>query len=76
MEVDEKDTGEGLPVGVPNPWSIEDLNEFLFFCCPQCDHRTKSKPHFLNHALVKHPEVNITRVVVSLLLNLILSLFV
>ncbi len=49
---------DGMPVGVPNPWAIENLDDFLFYCCPQCDHKVKSKHLFLNHAFVNHPLVS------------------
>ena len=39
-----------------NPWSVEDVDVFLFYCCPQCDHRTKSKASFIEHAFLDHPE--------------------
>ncbi len=45
-------------LGVPNPWSIDDLEEFLFYCCPQCDHQAKGRVSFLNHAFLSHPEVS------------------
>lgn len=38
-----------------NPWSVEDLDEFLFYCCPECDEKCVSKETFLNHALELHP---------------------
>ena len=38
-----------------NPWFVENLNEFKFFCCPECDERTQSKEIFLNHAVTEHP---------------------
>lgn len=39
-----------------NPWSFDNLDEYLFYCCPQCDHRCKSKPLFIYHAFKTHPE--------------------
>ena len=39
-----------------NPWSVEDVDVFLFYCCPQCDHRSKSKASFIEHAFLDHPE--------------------
>ena len=38
-----------------NPWEVEDLDDFLYFCCPECDEREKSKELFLQHALEQHP---------------------
>ena len=34
-----------------NPWDVDQLEDFLYFCCPECDTKRKSKEEFLNHAL-------------------------
>ena len=39
-----------------NPWAVENINEFLYFCCPECDERNQSKEYFIQHALEKHPK--------------------
>merc|ERR1712012_1305094 len=39
-----------------NPWTVNDLDDFLFYCCPQCDHKTQTKSLFVNHAFLSHPE--------------------
>ena len=39
-----------------NPWNVDTLEEFLYFCCPECDLRDQSKVTFLQHALEKHPD--------------------
>ena len=31
-----------------NPWNVEDLDNFLYFCCPECDLKDQSKVHLLN----------------------------
>ena len=41
-----------------NPWCVDSLEDYLFFCCPQCDHRCKTKPSFVQHAFESHPESN------------------
>ena len=46
-------------LGVSNPWSTENLEDFLFYCCPQCDHQARTRVLFLNHAFLSHPEVSI-----------------
>ena len=38
-----------------NPWSVSSLNEFVYFCCPECDIRNKSEELFIEHALKAHP---------------------
>ena len=40
-----------------NPWDVNELEEFLFFCCPECDDRSPTKASFINHALIQHPRV-------------------
>ena len=41
---------------VDNPWNVENLEEFLYFCCPECDLKDQSKIEFLQHALDHHPK--------------------
>ena len=38
-----------------NPWNVENLEEFHFYCCPECEFRIGIKGEFINHAVVKHP---------------------
>ena len=38
-----------------NPWAVKDLEEFSYFCCPECNVKEKSEEIFLKHALQKHP---------------------
>ena len=43
---------------VKNPWAIaSNLEEFQFFCCPDCDIKEPTKDTFVKHALETHPEV-------------------
>ena len=39
-----------------NPWTVSDFEVFLFYCCPQCEHRTKTTSLLLDHAFLAHPE--------------------
>ena len=39
-----------------NPWSVGNLNHFLYYCCPECDERNQSQDLFLQHALGEHPK--------------------
>ena len=49
MDVEEKMDSEDIKT---NPWEVADnLDQFLYFCCPECDEREKSKELFLQHAL-------------------------
>ena len=45
---------------ISNPWTYADLDEFLYYCCPQCDEKYKTKSLFVDHALISHPESAIT----------------
>ena len=49
MEVDDK--GE-----VINPWKVEDIDQFLNYCCPECDTKQKTKSDFIVHAIDSHPD--------------------
>ena len=33
-----------------NPWLASSIYDFYYFCCPECDNKTKSKQDFVNHA--------------------------
>ena len=39
-----------------NPWSVNNLDQFLYFCCPECDERNQCRDMFLKHALDHHPK--------------------
>ena len=43
-----------------NPWAVFNLEEFLYFCCPECELSRESiyqsRELFLHHALDKHPK--------------------
>ena len=43
----------------PNPWAVVNLNEFLYYNCPQCNFRSKDSKSFLFHALKKHSKVRL-----------------
>ena len=43
-----------------NPWVVEQLEDFLFFCCPECDEKCRTKDEFLQHAHYHHPNVSCT----------------
>jgi hypothetical protein len=53
-----------------NPWAVEQLEDFLFFCCPECPDRIPTKETFIEHALSNHslsrdvlPNVKVTTVI-------------
>ena len=37
-----------------NPWNVHRVEEFSYFCCPECDQKIKSKSEFLKHAFDSH----------------------
>ena len=37
-----------------NPWLVRSIDEFLYYCCPECDTKDQSKDLFIKHALDKH----------------------
>ena len=37
-----------------NPWFVSNLDEFLQYCCPECDDKYPSKEPFVLHAFEKH----------------------
>ena len=39
-----------------NPWKVSAIEDFQFFCCPECDCRNHSKDDFLAHAFETHPD--------------------
>ena len=39
-----------------NPWSVPNLEEFLQYCCPECNDKYESKETFVIHAFEKHPK--------------------
>ena len=38
-----------------DPWGVSKLEDFLHFCCPECDFKEITKEEFVKHALHKHP---------------------
>ena len=40
-----------------SPWDVDNLEEFLYFCCPECDNvKHQKRTDFINHALEQHPD--------------------
>ena len=38
-----------------NPWFVNNLEEFLYYCCPECNEKNRSQDLFLEHAMCEHP---------------------
>ena len=41
-----------------NPWDVSTIEDFLFYCCPECEDKSTSMNNFVHHALSKHPVVS------------------
>ena len=39
-----------------NPWLVEDLSAFNFWCCPECFYQSQDTGLFMNHAIDSHPD--------------------
>ena len=39
-----------------NPWAVENLDTYLYYCCPECDEKFKLLTTFINHAFLTHPD--------------------
>ena len=39
-----------------NPWAVKNLDDFLFYNCPECNLKDHSKALFIQHALDVHPK--------------------
>ena len=39
-----------------NPWSVGNIKEFLYYCCPECDIKYKDGQLFIEHAIQIHDE--------------------
>ena len=40
---------------IGNPWMVENIMVFSYFCCPECEFQGKTEKLFENHALENHP---------------------
>ena len=38
-----------------NPWEVDEVAAFSYFCCPECEFKAKTVPTFLSHANENHP---------------------
>ena len=39
-----------------NPWNFESIEDFHFYCCPECDEKTKLSQDLVNHAVQSHAD--------------------
>ena len=40
-----------------NPWGVSNIEEFLYYCCPECDTKQKTKSDFITHAIDAHGQL-------------------
>ena len=41
-------------MGDQNPWVVENIEAFNFYCCPECDFQSKVGDYFKRHAIESH----------------------
>ena len=41
-------------MGDQNPWEVKNIEAFSFYCCPECDFKSKDGDHFKRHAIESH----------------------
>ena len=46
----------------PNPWFVQSLDDFLFYCCPECDYKSQFHNAFHQHAVDSHLNVSLTSI--------------
>ena len=39
-----------------SPWNVNKLEDFLHYCCPECEEKNQSRNEFIQHAQNQHPE--------------------
>ena len=49
-----------------NPWKVSSIFDFCYFCCPECDDKSKSKQDFVNRASAYHDGVSLNKTRYSL----------
>ena len=42
-----------------NPWDVKSIEDFRFYCCPECSTRNVHKSDFIRHAVTFHPRSQI-----------------
>ena len=40
-----------------NPWNVVNLEQFLYYCCPECNEKDRTKDSFLEHAVTHHSKI-------------------
>ena len=55
QEIDIENSVSNETNNVNDPWSADNLDEFLYYCCPECNVKNRTKEEFVTHALNHHP---------------------
>ena len=42
------------------PWDVKSLEEFRYYCCPECPSKYANKTDFIQHAVTSHPQSQFT----------------
>ena len=53
-----------------NPWNFESIEDLLFYCCPECDMKSKHSQDLMNHALQSHAKSMPIKTQKNFILNL------
>ena len=43
-------------MNMSNPWAVNAMEDFLYYCCPVCEERHQSEELFFQHAFETHPQ--------------------
>ena len=53
-----------------NPWNFESIEDLLFYCCPECDMKSKHSQDLMNHALQSHAKLMPIKTQKNFIMNL------
>lgn len=56
-EIEEQVINDEQPVK-NNPWNVSNFEAFLFYDCPECNHKCQDRTTFAKHAILKHKHSN------------------
>ena len=44
---------------INNPWIVENIEVFHYYCCPECEKKFQECHEFQNHAINEHPKAKV-----------------
>ncbi len=60
-EFKKEHVGDNMSNSTPNPWEVvHHVQDFSFYCCPECSFKSKAVNPFQDHAMEHHPMVSCT----------------